>query len=85
MTESVIVALVSLCGTAAGSLGGILAANKLSSFRIARLEEKVDKHNNLIERMYRVEGELERIEGKFDEKVSVANHRIKDLEAANPT
>lgn len=50
--------------------------NKLTVYRINQLEEKVNKHNNLIERMYDVEGRLD----VDEEKINVANKRIKDLE-----
>ena len=48
----------------------------LISYRLEQLEHKVDKHNNLIERTY----ELERNTSVLQEKVTVANHRINDLE-----
>ena len=51
MSSEVVVALVSFAGTAIGSRTGVLAANKLSNYRISQLEEKVAKHNNLVERM----------------------------------
>jgi hypothetical protein len=44
---TVIVGVLSLIGTALGSFGGL----KLMSYRIEQLEKKVDKHNNLAERM----------------------------------
>ncbi len=59
MSETVIVALLSLIGTLGGTLGGILATSKLSNYRIEQLEKKVDKHNNLIERMFKAEESLE--------------------------
>ena len=43
------VSLIAFAGTLVGSLGGILAANKLSSYRIEQLEKKVAKHNNLVD------------------------------------
>lgn len=49
-TPEVFVAILSLVGTLIGSLAGILAANKLTTYRIAELEKKVDKHNTVIER-----------------------------------
>ena len=76
MNDTVIVALLSLVGTLAGSLGGILTANKLTNYRIQELEKKVEKHNNLINRVY----ELEKHEAVVDEEIKVANHRIEDLE-----
>jgi hypothetical protein len=51
MTETVVVGLFSLCGTLGGSLFGILAANKLTTYRIEQLEKKVEKHNSIIERV----------------------------------
>ena len=50
-----IVGLLALVGTCFGSLSGVLAANRLANYRISQLEEKVDKHNCLIDRMYKVE------------------------------
>ncbi len=76
MNDAVIVGLLSLAGTLAGTFGGILTANKLTNYRLEQLEIKVGKHNNLIERMYKVE-EHNSIQ---DEKIKVANHRLDDLE-----
>ena len=50
MTSEVLVAVLSLLGTAFGSVTGIMAANKLTNYRIAELEKKVDKQNTIIER-----------------------------------
>lgn len=58
MTETIIVAFLSLVGTLLGTLGGILAANKLTNYRIEQLEKKVEKHNNVIERVYGLEKQL---------------------------
>ena len=55
MTSEVLTALLSLTGTLVGTLGGILAAGRQTAFRLQRLEEKVNKHNNLIERVYALE------------------------------
>ena len=76
MSENTIVAILSLIGTLAGSLLGILAANKLVNYRLEQLEKKVDKHNNVIERVFL----LEKHEAVVDEQIEVANHRIRDLE-----
>lgn len=51
MTDTMFVAVMGLAGTLIGSLAGILAANRLTIWRIEQLEKKVDKHNSLIERM----------------------------------
>lgn len=72
MVSEIIVAVCSLLGTAAGSFGGM----SLMSYRIEQLEKRVDKHNNVIERVYR----LEEKDAIHDEQMRVANHRIADLE-----
>ena len=76
MSETIIIALISLCGTLFGTFGGIIATSKLTNYRIEQLEKKVDKHNNLIERMYKAEDSI----NILDEKIKVVNHRIEDLE-----
>ena len=70
------VAGMSLIGTLAGTFGGILVSNKLTTYRIEQLEKKVDKHNTVIERTYK----LEEAEAVLEEQIKVANHRISDLE-----
>lgn len=55
MSEVVIVGILSLIGTLGGTFGGILTANKLTNYRIEQLEKKVEKHNNVIERVYKLE------------------------------
>ena len=76
MDNTIIVAILSLVGTLIGSLGGIMAANKLTNYRIQQLEKKVEKHNSVIERVFKIEEH----EAVIDEKIDVANHRIADLE-----
>lgn len=49
--ETIIVGVLSLVGTLGGSLFGILAANKLTIYRIEQLEKKVEQHNSIIERV----------------------------------
>jgi hypothetical protein len=63
----VIVGLLSLTGSAIGTLGGILTSNKLTNYRIQELEKKVDKHNRLIERMVAVESSAKQAHHRIDE------------------
>lgn len=76
MIGEIVVAVLALIG----SLGGAYAANRKSAallaYRMEQLEAKVNKHNNLIERTYK----LEKHEEVVDEKIRVINHRIEDLE-----
>ena len=76
MSDTLIIAFISFMGTILGSLFGVITANKLSNYRISQLEKKVERHNNLIERVYA----LEKHEAIVDEELAVVNHRIKDLE-----
>lgn len=76
--EGIIVALIGLAGSAIGSVVGVLASAKLTNYRLEQLEKRVQAHNNLIERTYKLE---ERTEIQ-EEKIKVANHRIEDLEDA---
>ncbi len=68
MTPQLFSAVLALIGTIVGSFGGIMAANRLTNFRIEQLEERVRKHNNLIERMVIVE-----------QSVKSAHHRIDEI------
>ena len=80
MSETMLVALLSFLGTVLGSLFGILTANKLTNYRISQLEKKVETHNKVIDRVYK----LEKHDAVVDEEISVANHRIDDLEKVIP-
>lgn len=76
VSAEIIIAGLSLLGTLAGTAGGIIVSGKLVNYRIEQLEKKVEKHNNLITRTFR----LEQAVALLDERVRVANHRISDLE-----
>ena len=76
MTPEMTVAGFSCIGTLIGTFGGILTSNRLTAYRIEQLEKKVDKHNSVIERVYRLEDNDKLLE----EKIKVANNRISDLE-----
>lgn len=77
MDSSILTAVLAFAGTLIGTLGGILASNKLTNYRLQELEKKVEKHNSVIERVYKIEQH----EAVVDEEIRVANHRIHDLEA----
>ena len=76
MTEAIIVALLGLVGTLAGSYLANRKSTALIAYRLEQLEAKVSKHNNLVERTYALEESV----ALMDERVRVANHRIADLE-----
>lgn len=55
MSEAVIIALIGFAGAVVGSALGILASAKLTNYRLEQLENKVNLHNNAIERLYNLE------------------------------
>lgn len=69
MADTIIVALLSLAGTLIGSAISITTNSKMVQYRLQQLEDKVAKHNNVVERTYILEGKMEE-----------AQHYIKDLE-----
>lgn len=77
MTTEVIVALIGLGGSAIGSILGIIASSKLTLYRIKQLEEKVDKHNSVIERVYHLETQ----DAVINEEIGNLNQRINNLES----
>ena len=68
MSDTILVALISLVGTLVGTFGGIVTGSKLMTYRIEQLEKKVEKHNNVVERTYIIEGQVAELQ-----------HDIKDL------
>lgn len=68
MNSTAIVSLVSLTGTLIGTFGGIMAANRLTTYRLSQLEKKVEKHNSVMERTYKLEG-----------RMTEAEHDIRDI------
>lgn len=70
MDSNIIVALISGLGTLLGSMLGIITSSKLTQYRLKQLEEKVNKHNSVVERTFILEGEVKEIQ-----------HDIKDLKS----
>lgn len=70
MDNTVMVALLGFAGTIVGSGLGVVASSKLTSYRLQQLEKKVDKHNTVIERTFRLE-----------EQVKEMHNDIKELKA----
>lgn len=58
MSEGIIVAILSCIGTVLGSGLGVITSSRLTSYRLEQLEKKVAEHNNLVERTYKLEGEM---------------------------
>lgn len=65
LNNEIIVALLALVGTLAGTFGGILTSSKLTAYRIQQLEEKVDKHNNFATRIPIIEEQLKTVDRRL--------------------
>lgn len=68
MTDAILVAIISGLFTLIGSFAGVVASSSLTQYRLKQLERKVEKHNCVIERTFR-------LEGRMDE----AEHELRDL------
>lgn len=69
MDGEIIVAILSCVGTLAGTFGGIITANRLVTYRLEKLEEKVNQHNKVVERTFVLEG-----------KMTELQHNVQDLQ-----
>lgn len=72
MTTEIVVSIITLIGT----LITVWSGNKLTEWRIKQLEDKVNKHNNLIERTFIIEGRL----STDEEMIKEAEKRLDSLE-----
>ena len=72
MSEAILVAVISGVCTLLGSCGGVLASSRLTQYRLSQLEKQVNRHNQVIERTFRLEGRMDECE-----------HDIRDLKAAH--
>jgi len=76
MNNEILVAILSFAGTAVGSIVSIVTANSLTNFKIEELKKQVEKHNTIVDRVYK----LEASDQVRTEEIKVINHRIEDLE-----
>ena len=58
MQGEILIAVLSFLGTCLGSWGGL----KLMSYRIEQLEKQVEKHNSVIERVFKLEQKVSDME-----------------------
>ncbi len=92
MWTEIVVAVLALLGTLAGAYLANRKSAALVAYRVEQLEKKVDKHNQVVDRTYKLEKRVDVLETKeadterlLDEKIKVANHRIEDLEREEQT
>ena len=66
MSDTVLQIILTLGGSAIGTIGGILTTQKLTNYRLEQLEKKVDKHNNVIERVFKLEANEKSVNDKLE-------------------
>ena len=76
MGNEIIISILSFAGTAVGSIVAIVTASSLTNYKIEELTKKVEKHNTIVDRVYK----LEASDQVRTEEIKVINHRIEDLE-----
>lgn len=72
MNFELLLSFLSIGGTLIGTFSGIVISNKLTMYRIEQLEKKVEKHNNVIERTYMLEG-----------RMTEAEHDLRDMKGGD--
>ncbi|MBO0450748.1 hypothetical protein [Candidatus Enterococcus murrayae] len=72
MNFELLLSFLSIGGTLIGTFSGIVISNKLTVYRIEQLEKKVEKHNNVIERTYKLEG-----------RMTEAEHDLRDMKGGD--
>ena len=77
LSSEIVVAILSLCGTLAGTFGGIMTSNRLTGYRIEQLEKKVEKHNDLITRTFK----LEEQNAVQDDQISMMMRQLEKVSA----
>lgn len=75
MGGGVVIALIGMAGSVIGSIIGVLAAARLTNYRLEQLEKKVDKHNNVIERVYQAEGDIQELQHETRDIKAVLERR----------
>ncbi len=76
MDTTIISVIISGLFTLVGTFGGIIASSKLTAYRIEQLEKKVEKHNQVVERVYKLEQDT----AVINEDIKVINDKFDDLE-----
>lgn len=76
---AIIVALLSCLGTAGGAITGIIVSNRLSTYRIEQLENKVEGLNQTIKDFMNSTNELRERIIVLEQSTKSAHHRLDDI------
>ncbi|MCO4558895.1 hypothetical protein Si096_01460 [Streptococcus infantarius subsp. infantarius] len=65
MRIEILTGIFSLIASLVGTFGGIVTSTKLINYQINELKKRVDKHNNVIERTFRLEEHSIYVDGRI--------------------
>ena len=74
--EEFLTGIFSLIASLVGTFGGIITSTKLTNYQINELKNRVDKHNNVIERTYKLEEHNKYV----DERITRLENEVKNHE-----
>ena len=75
MRVEILTGILSLIASLAGTFGGIVTSTKLTNYQINELKKRVDKHNNVIERTFKLEEHSKYLDERIERLESeVENH-----------
>ena len=66
MNVDFLTGVFSLIASLVGTFAGIITSAKLTNYQINELKKRVDKHNNVIERTYKLEEHCKYVDERID-------------------
>ena len=78
MNVDFLTGVASLIASLVGTFGGIITSTKLTNYQINELKKRVDKHNNVIERTYKLEEHCKYVDERIDKLESEVENYEKD-------
>ena len=74
MSETMMLGLFSLFGSLAGTFGGILASNRLTNYRLEKVEKAVEENHKIFDTVHK----LETNDAVQDEKIETLEKRVQE-------
>ena len=77
MNVDFLTGVASLIASLVGTFAGIITSAKLTNYQINELKKRVDKHNNVIERTYKLEEHCKYIDERIEKLESEVENNEK--------
>ena len=77
MNVDFLTGVASLIASLVGTFGGIITSTKLTNYQINELKKRVDKHNDVIERTYKLEEHCKYIDERIEKLESEVENNEK--------